>query len=303
MTVTLCDLAARLPLLVGRLLDREGKLKRGRFREETMTDLLTGALAAFAGPELVIEYPPETATGGDLDLRFWHAASGRDLNLRLQAKRLGVAFDNGKAVKLANRSYGELLHKPNASSPYQYVTLAGAPAPWIPLYIFYNHHSVAIDPAYAGTSPAVSGINLAFASDIRAELDLKVAAAAAAPRKILHHKRLSHLRRHFFGLETILCPGGEAGGAGVPTPDRVSELLRQRWTSRRASPGKADDEIAGRLLEPTKASDSIKGRGRLEDGPAVRITQAVEFPTVTFISGRTGDARTPVITDPRTAYG
>ncbi|WP_375339529.1 DUF6615 family protein [Sphingomonas fuzhouensis] len=33
MTITLCDSATRLPLLVGRLLDREAKLKRGRFRE------------------------------------------------------------------------------------------------------------------------------------------------------------------------------------------------------------------------------------------------------------------------------
>ncbi|WP_367227044.1 DUF6615 family protein, partial [Mesorhizobium sp.] len=60
---TLCDLATRLPLVIGGLLDRETNLKRGRFREETMTDILTGALAAFAGPELVISYPIEKDTG------------------------------------------------------------------------------------------------------------------------------------------------------------------------------------------------------------------------------------------------
>lgn len=90
MTATLCDLAVRLPLLVGRLLDPEGKLKRGRCREETMTDLLTSALAAFAGPELVIEYLSEAAAGGDLDLRFWHAASGRELHLWLQSRRAAM---------------------------------------------------------------------------------------------------------------------------------------------------------------------------------------------------------------------
>lgn len=297
MTVTLCDLATRLPLLVGLLLDREAKLNRGRFREETMTDLLTGALAAFAGPELLIEYPPEAATGGDLDLRFWHAASGRDLYLRLQAKRLGAAMDAGKLVKLAHRAYGELLHRPNKSAPYQYRTLAAAPAPWIPLYLFYNHQTVVDDRAYAGKSPTVSGINLAFAADVRAELDLKVAAAAATPRKVLHHKRLDHLRPHFFGLEAILCPGGDLGGARVPTPDRVSETLRQRWNDREGVRKEVDEEVLRRLMQPGRLHAGREGRGRPADGPAVRITQAVEFPTVTFISGRTEDARTPIISE------
>ncbi len=295
MTVTLCDLATRLPLLVGRLLDREAKLKRGRFREETMTDLLTGALAAFAGPELLIEYPPEAATGGDLDLRFWHAASGRDLYLRLQAKRLGAAMHNGKPVKLAHRAYGELLHRPNKSAPYQYLTLASAPAPWFPLYMFYNHQTVVDDPAYAGACPTLSGINLAFAADVRAELDRKVTAAAAVPRRILHHKRLDHLRPHYFGLESILCPGGNLGGEGVPTPDRVSETLRQRWNDRDGIRKTVDEQMLRRLLEPGRLGSRREGRGRPADGPAVRITHSVEFPTVTFISGRTEDARTPVI--------
>jgi len=297
MTATLCDLATRLPLLVGLMLDREAKLKRGRFREETMTDLLTGALAAFAGPELLIEYPPEPATGADLDLRFWHVASGRNLYLRLQAKRLGAAIDAGKPVKLEHRAYGELLHRPNKSAPYQYRTLAAAPAPWIPLYMFYNHQTVVDDPSYAGKSPTVSGINLAFAADVRAELDLKVAEAAATPRKILHHKRLGHLRPHFFGLETILCPGGDLGGAGVPTPDLVSETLQQRWNAREGPRKGVEEQALRRLMEPYRLGAGRDGRDRPADGPAVRITQAVEFPTVTFISGRTEDVRTPVISE------
>ena len=72
MPASMCDLARKLPLLVGGLLEREKLLKRGRFREETMTDIFTGALAAFAGRNLVIEYPVELDTGGDIDLRFWH---------------------------------------------------------------------------------------------------------------------------------------------------------------------------------------------------------------------------------------
>ncbi|TIW24941.1 MAG: hypothetical protein E5V81_08190 [Mesorhizobium sp.] len=90
------------------MLDREANLKRGRFREETMTDILTGALAAFAGPELVISYPIEKDTGGDLDLRFWNVSEGRDLWVRIQAKRLNAA-----GVQNKNRSYSELLHRPS----------------------------------------------------------------------------------------------------------------------------------------------------------------------------------------------
>lgn len=302
MSATLCDLAGRLPLVVGRLLDREAKLKRGRFREETMTDILAGALAAFAGPDLLIEYPVEAVTGGDLDLRFWHAASGRDLHLRLQAKRLGAASDAGKPVKLAHRSYHELFHKPPKATAYQYETLANTAAPIIALYMFYNHHTVVDDPAYRGKAPTVSGINLAFAEDVRRELDLKVAAAKASPRKVLHHKRLAHLRQHFFGLEAILCPGGDWEGAGVPTPDRVSASLRQRWNARTERRHEVDDQVLRRLLEPDQLRPARDGDGRPADGPAVRVTRLVERPTMTFISGRTGDARTPEITDGRSVF-
>jgi hypothetical protein len=114
MPTTMCDLASKLPLLIGQLLDRESHLKRGRFREETMTDIFTGALAAFAGSNLVIQYPVEVETGGDIDLRFWHAASGRNLFVRIQAKRLNAESDVAKTkqVKIKNRAYNELLHKP-----------------------------------------------------------------------------------------------------------------------------------------------------------------------------------------------
>lgn len=50
MPATMCDLATKLPLLIGGLLDRESKLKKGRFREETMTDILTGASLHSPGP-------------------------------------------------------------------------------------------------------------------------------------------------------------------------------------------------------------------------------------------------------------
>jgi len=203
------------------------------------------------------------------------------------------------SVKLANRSYHELFHKPPKATAYQYETLAESVAPIVPLYMFYNHQTVVDDPAYRGKAPTVSGINLAFAEDVRGELDLKVAAAKAKPRKVLHHKRLRHLRMHFFGLEAILCPEGDWEGAGVPTPDMVSASLRQRWNDRTGGRSKVHDQVLRRLLEPGHLGPARDGDGRPADGPAVRVTRSVERPTMTFISGRTGDARTPEISDGR----
>lgn len=264
-----------------------------------MTDIMTGALAAFAGPELLFEYPDELNTGGDLDLRFWHAASGRDVHVRLQAKRLNAATNAGKPVGVASRSYAELLHKPPSSSMPQYKTLAATAAPIIPLYMFYNHHSVVDDPFHSGPGPVVSGVNLAFAADIARELDRKVAAAGKIPKQVLHHKRLKHLRTHFFVLDAILCPGGDWEGAGVPSPNLVSASLRDRWNdgTRNGPITTADDPILRRLSEPLHMLPSSGDRRRPADGSAVRVDKALDKPLITFISGRTDDDRTPLIYD------
>lgn len=296
----MCDLAAKLPLLIGGLLDREAQLKRGRFREETMTDIITGALAAFPGSNLVIQYPVEVDTGGDLDLRFWHAASNRSLNVRIQAKRLNAEKNGTKPVKIKHRAYNELLHKPPTATDYQFRILRDAPDPWIPLYMFYNHQSVALDPQFAHAMPSVRGINLAFVSDVADELEDKLASATAKPKKIKHHKRLSHLRKHFFGLEAILCPAGDWKGESVPPPDLVQVSLRDRY--RPGDDGTDSEEITDimlrhRLLEPSGLVASGDGIRRLSDGPSIRTERDVKVPTITFISGRTEDDRTPKIID------
>ncbi len=295
----MCDLASKLPLLIGQLLDRESHLKRGRFREETMTDIFTGALAAFAGSNLVIQYPVEVETGGDIDLRFWHAASGRNLFVRIQAKRLNAESDvaKTKTVNIKNRAYNELLHKAPKAPDYQFRTLRDARDPWIPLYMFYNHHSVTRDPAFAGTTPAVRGINLAFAHDIADELEQKL---AAAPKKRLDHKRLSHLQKHFFGIEAILCPPGDWKGEAVPPPDFVQQSLREWYRREEASTEAKDrrDAVFRRLMEPRGLVVSSDVGRRLPDGPSIRVRQHdVDVPTITFISGRTTDDRTPNITN------
>lgn len=294
MPASLCNLAKTLPLLIGRLLDQEASLKRGRFREETMTDIFTGALAAFAGPELVLEYPTELDTGGDLDLCFWHVASGRELNLRIQAKRLNASKDGTRHVKIEHRAYRELLHMPASTKVYQFKTLLGAPPPLIPLYMLYNHHSVVADPYFGGIGPKVSGVNLAFATDIGNELEAKL---AAAPASIKHHKRLSYLRKHLFGLDAILCPGGLATGATVPSPHSVQASLRERWRQRGDLWREGESELARRLAEPIELVADTTAVRRISDGPSIRVVRSLERPLITFISGRTTDHRTPVIAD------
>ncbi|ANK90549.1 MULTISPECIES: DUF6615 family protein [Rhizobium] len=290
---TLCDLAAKLPVLVGALLDRETKLKKGRFREETLTDVVTAALATFAGPSMVIEYPDEAATGGDLDLDFWQVSTGRRLRLRIQAKRLNATENNKKTISIKNRAYNELLHVVPSTGAYQFKTLLNSAGPCLPLYMFYNHASVVQDAYFAGAIPRVCGINLAFAYDIAFELEAKL---TAKPKR-LHHKRLSHLRTHFFDLATILCPP-VAPGDDVPSPDAVANALQRVWLGGVDEAKRSDHDYLVRWLS---ARESLlpdrESYRRIEDGPPIRFNPRLRRPTITFLSGRTDDDRTPKISD------
>jgi hypothetical protein len=295
MPTTICDLATKLPKLVANLLDRESKLKRGRFREETLTDIFTGALAAFVGPELVIEYPPEAATGGDIDLEFWHVSSGRRLLLRIQAKRLNAGRNAGKAVAIKHRAYNELLHQvPKKTGLYQFDTLVKQCGPFLPLYMFYNHGEAVRASNFGSPGPTVGGINLAFASDIADEMETKL---AAWPKR-LHHKRLSHLRKHFFALEAILCPPGDWDG-GVPSPDVVSESLERAWNKVGVDQAELSDVevVTRKFKQPASIGTRHDPDRRLPDGPAIRLNRALKRPIVTFMSARTDDDRTPRISD------
>lgn len=295
MTGTLCDLVATLPVLVGTLLDREAKLKRGRFREETLTDMFVASLAAFAGPELVIQYPHEASTGGDIDLEFWHVETDRRVLLRLQAKRLNAAESRGKFIKVQNRSYQELLHKVPTTGKYQFEILNNTRDGYVPLYIFYNHGSVAADPYYANKCPEVHGINLAFAIDVALAMEDQLGARP----KVLYNKRLTRLQPLFFGLEEILCPGGQLTGF-VPTPDAVSKALQNLWNKR---VGMSESDEATRLsvhylLGPLFRESSPAPRPRLLDGPAIRTSSEVRRYTITFISGSPRDEKAPSTEEP-----
>jgi hypothetical protein len=294
----MCNLANTLPRLIGQFLDSEARLKRGRFREESITDMITASLAVFAGPNLVIEYPVEAETGSDLDLKFWNVSSGRSLCVRIQAKRLNAA---GKVKRITSRSYTELDHKTPTAAEYQYQVLNKSPEPWIPLYMFYNHKSVADDTYYAGPGPKVRGVNLAFAADISMEIDEMLKS-----EKKVSHKRLSHLRQHLFGVGALLCPPGDFKGEVVPSPELVSDALRQIFYAKQKYPDSIVDTDEGadkegkRVVRALTVADLEARYGyapRLADGPSIRRAERVARVSITFISGRTEDERTPKIFD------
>jgi hypothetical protein len=241
---------------------------------------------------MVIEYPDEAATGGDLDLDFWNVSNRRRLRLRIQAKRLNAEKNGKKAVSIKHRAYNELLHVVPSTGIHQFETLLSSAGPFLPLYMFYNHASVVKDPFFAGELPGVHGINLAFAYDVASQLSAQL---AAKPKR-LSYKRLSHLRPYFFDLATILCVPLEPGD-DVPSPDNVFTSLRERWFDT-VDTRKQDTVVAQvlrRIFEPEALFVSRDVTRRPADGPAIRFNPEVQRPTITFISGRTTDDRTPRI--------
>lgn len=295
---TVCELATKLPKIIGGLLDCESKLKRGRFREETLTDIFTGALTAFVGKSLVIQYPPEAKTGSDLDIDFWHVSSGDYLGLRIQAKRLNAATQQGKPVKPEVRSYKELLHQVPGTGNYQFRTLMKYAGKRMPLYMFYNHAAITRDSFYSGKQPAVRGINLAFASDVSMLMEKKLRKSKGSSI----NKRLEKLRPYFFDLSVIFCPLLRSGEM-VPTPGSVRIALQEAWERTMAdlAANVPADELPAvyarrRILRETEIKFP-EASFQLTDGPAVRFNRNIERPAITFISGRSDEIPGPTISD------
>jgi hypothetical protein len=264
------------------MLDRESKLKRGHFREESLTDIFTASLAAFAGPSLVIQYPIEPDTGGDLDIEFHNIRAGEKARFRIQAKRLNAEVKKGRSIQPKHRSYEQLLHEVPSSGEHQFRTLVDSAGTYTPLYMFYNHKSVVQDAEFVGQRPTVCGINLAFAHDVAMKLEEHL---AALPRRKFN-RRLTNLRPYFFGLATIFC-AQVAPGDDVPSPRAVVGALRKQWRQSSGARGEA-------LPAPIRISRGIARC--IPDGPAIRVAPEVERPTITFLSGRTEDDLTPKIT-------
>ena len=83
----LCRFANEFPLFVGSFLDRETHLKR-YFREETITDLMMGALVAVGAPRVIVQFPYEPTTGADMEWNFVSPGRNTFFRILLQAKRL-----------------------------------------------------------------------------------------------------------------------------------------------------------------------------------------------------------------------
>lgn len=304
---TLCNFAHRTPRVIGNLLDQESRLKRGNFREETLTDVFTAELAVFAGRNLVVEYPIEVETGSDLDINFLNVSSAAlPLKLRIQAKRLNPNKKNGQELEAGVRSYKHLLHEVDRPEKYQFRTLILNKEGRTPLYMFFNHAEVASDPYFSNGQPTVRGVNLAFASDVGMQMEMKLALKDATNdiskkkwKGNYHNKRLVKLQPFFFDLTRIFCPVVK-GKSHIPTPEEVRKRLQETWLGldsiREKTLSKGEgilDGVPNELLEPTGLQTYLK----VSDGPSVRVNETIDRPTFTFISGRTKDSPGPKIDD------
>lgn len=269
---TMCDVGRQFPGFVAAFLQREGELQRGRFREETLTDMFAAALVPFAGPHLHISFPYEPMTGGDIDLHYVNLGTGRAFDVRLQAKRLSPSTKAGRVVKWDRREYAELLHKSGKGKIHQYKTLAATTAPTVPLYMFYNHQDAVDHASRLGGWPPVAGVNLAFAADIARELDQH----NRAPKQLRNRRRLDHLRQWFLPLEFLLCP--PSPWRPVPTPEAVRSTLASAW--RELNGDQPRDKFPMALSEDMGASTVFD---RVDGKPFIR-REEVERTRITFVT-------------------
>lgn len=288
---SLCGVARSFPNFIAVMLQRENALSRGRFCEETFTDLLTAMLIPFAGKRLQILYPDEPHTGGDIDFVFDNRETGRRLVVRVQAKRLNQEFEgnlsskpaagnakSGRANDFERRRYKEILHYVAKSNDYQYRILTRADDA-IPLYAFYNHHDVVLEGARRQMSPAISGVNLALADRLKPSLDVELKGLKTKPQKRHGFKRMVHLQEWFFGLDVLFCPGDD--GELVPAPELVADRLQAQWAM---TSDLADAPSYERLSQFRDVGDgSIIDYSPGEDG--IIVTSGVARPTVRLQSG------------------
>lgn len=215
-----CDLATRLPVMIADFLDIEQKLKR-RFREDSVTDILTASLLSLPGNNVVVLTPPEAKTGGDFDLVVLDPVSGDAVQFRIQAKRLTPHKHHW-----ITGSYAELAHPHNSGGQSRTLmrSVGSEKITTIPLYAFYN-------PAHVCTasSSIVSGIELASGWEVRE----RIKALVAVKPKRLPYKRIGSLQPLFFPLSTILCaPVATPRASDVPLPaaarTAVMEAIEER---------------------------------------------------------------------------
>ena len=187
-------------MLAAKLLHRD-KHKRRNFREETVTDLIMAGLTAFEPCGIRVDFPvDESKTGEDMDWEFVdpkNKAGKCYLRLHIQAKR---------AIKSAGKKpywfYREIDHAVpsgalHGSQHDLLMTTARKTRGCVPLYMFY-HPLDALDPK-SGKLPAVEGVNLIFADQIKVNL--------SKGRWPVADKKVEKLRPNFLSLSQFLCFG------------------------------------------------------------------------------------------------
>ncbi|WP_322111442.1 hypothetical protein PJ900_17955 [Tistrella mobilis] len=290
----ICEIVRRLPAIVASMLDQEKNMSRGKFREETFTDLLVASLLLNAGPNLIICYPNEQKTGSDIDIVFRNIEKNETFQIRIQAKRLS----SGRGLPNSCRSYDHLLHYVKKTSEYQFRTLIKESVGYIPLYMFYNHKEVVDDEIFQDDNlPEVRGINLAFAFDIAREMENLIQKKGRGKKN--PHRRLSHLQKYLFNIEDIFCPPGDWDDEEVPPPACVANSIERIFerSINQSAEGMGPQQI-DRYKAYNEAQKGIEVEIKpIHDGPSIRFSPDVKRITLFFLTGRTDDERTPKITE------
>lgn len=284
---TACELAHDFPAQLAKFMDLETRIRRGRFREETMTDLLLAALVKLPYAPLELITPPENATGSDFDLVIVDLLSKTQVGYRIQAKRLSLG-----AVNWDRNSFKELAHKGGTGSQHATLTTPGnliGPPSLTPLYAFYIPHSICVS-----SGMTLEGIHLAGVQPVSAAIqDIKAKIASNGRSQA---KQLRNLAPHFFSLREILCPPAPPIGAvrrGIASPRESADQTGQAMSrgarlvpddDRAPRVVALPDEEAGRLSALRRSVDSFRSlptvrrpglkRARLVlDGTPLQLTE------------------------------
>ncbi len=176
------------PKKIGHFLDLSNGLKR-KFGEETITDLLMGALVPFKPWGLQVDFPIEPVTGADMEWLFFNPLKKCHFRLLIQAKKI-----YGKGKIWSRRSYKEIFHTVGSPPSQQSQILVGEALKHkatYPLYILYTNQTVC-DQANAAGKSNVDGVSFVSAHFVNKKVidkkAKKINAAAAASLKIMQPK-------------------------------------------------------------------------------------------------------------------
>lgn len=282
----LCAISRDLPPLTARFLEHAPPGRN--FREETITDLITGAFAGLGSLGLTVDLPNEKKTGADMEWWFVNPRTGKNLRILIQAKRAS------KGRKWSSARFTELAHPHNRGTQCADL-LAEARRmrnQTLALYAFYTPKAV-VDAANLVKGRDLTGIDFAsahFVSTLIAK-DMAGQTASKIAGKVRYawpNRKLNVIRPRLFGLRDLLCfphlpvifrpmpttrgpsgfrlsfdvSGATIGGMALPTPEQMLERLREF----KVDPEGAADS-AGQILDaplPDYVRRMIEGRS--DDG-------------------------------------